>query len=80
MAEYLLAIFLPMSEAKLRMILRWTHITFGLVVLCYIYSPWATFVSFQVFVKFIVVPVIVVTGIGIWKFAIFNKLLKIKNR
>ena len=64
-----------MSEAKLRVILRWIHIILGLVILCYIYSPWATFVSFQVLVKFIIVPVIVMTGIWIWKFAIFNKLL-----
>ena len=69
-----------MSEAKLRMILRWTHIILGLVILCYIYSPLATVVPFQIFVKFIVVPVIVVTGVWIWKFAIFNKLFKMKHR
>lgn len=62
------------------MILRWTHLSLGLVILCYIYSPWAAFVSFQVFVKFIIVPVIVLTGIWIWKFAACNKLLKIRQR
>ncbi|MBI3617582.1 MAG: hypothetical protein HY210_05130 [Candidatus Omnitrophica bacterium] len=69
-----------MNEAKLRMVLRWIHIILGLVIVCYIYSPWATFVSFQVIVKFVIVPVIVVTGIWIWKFTAFNKLLKIKHR
>jgi hypothetical protein len=68
-----------MSEAKLRMILRWVHIILGLVILCYIYSPWAASVSFQLLVKFIIVPVIVVTGIWIWKFTAFNKLLRIKR-
>lgn len=68
-----------MSEAKLRMILRWVHIILGLVILCYIYSPWAEFVPFQLLVKFIIVPVIVVTGIWIWKFAAFNKSLRIKR-
>ena len=69
-----------MNEAKLRVALRWTHIILGLVILCYIYSPWATAVLFQIFVKFIVVPVIVMSGVWIWKFAIFNKLLRIKHR
>lgn len=69
-----------MSEAKLRMILRRVHIILGLVILCYIYSPWAAFVSFQVLVKFIIVPVIVVTGIWIWKFAALNKLFRIKHQ
>jgi len=69
-----------MSEVKLRMVLRWTHIILGLVILCYVYSPWSAIVTFQVLVKFVIVPIIVLTGIWIWKFAIFNKLLRIKHR
>ena len=65
-----------MSEARLRAILRWVHVILGLVILCYIYSPWATVVSFQIFVKFIVVPTIVVTGVWIWKFRIITKLFR----
>ena len=65
-----------MSEARLRAILRWVHVILGLVILCYIYSPWATVVSFQIFVKFIVVPIIVATGVWIWKFRIITKLFR----
>ena len=69
-----------MNEGKLRTVLRWTHIILGLVVLCYIYSPWATILPFRIFVKFIVVPVIVVTGLWIWKFTVFNYFFRIRNR
>jgi len=69
-----------MNEARLRTILRWTHIVLGLVILCYIYSPWAAVLQFQIVVKFVVVPVIVVSGIWIWKFGTFNKLFRIKHR
>ncbi|OGX27806.1 MAG: hypothetical protein A2705_05135 [Omnitrophica WOR_2 bacterium RIFCSPHIGHO2_01_FULL_52_10] len=68
-----------MNEARLRAILRWIHIILGLTIMCYVYSPWATKASFQIFIKFIVVPAIAITGIWIWKFSAFNKLFRRKH-
>lgn len=68
-----------MTQAKWRVILRWTHIVLGVTLMCYIYSPFSANPHFQIFVKFIVVPVIAVTGVWIWKFTLFNKILKIKS-
>ncbi|GEM_PF-1852008 len=72
-------VFLSMNEAKLRVILRWTHIILGLVIMCYIYSPWTTKISFQIFIKFVVVPAIAITGVWIWKFPMFNRLFARKR-
>ena len=43
---------------KAKIILRWVHIVLGLVIMCYIYSPFHRHVPFQVFVKFAVIPII----------------------
>ena len=69
---------LSLTPNRLRIILRWLHIVLGLVILCYIYSPFHEFVFFQIAVKFFVIPVITVSGIWIWKFKEFNKFFKIE--
>jgi len=66
------------SAKKIRIILRWVHIVLGLVLMCYVYSPFHKYVGFQLFVKFLVIPVITFTGLWIWKFAAFNKFFKIQ--
>lgn len=65
--------------SRIRIILRWVHIIIGLVLLCYIYSPFAEqYPLFKSFVRWIAVPIVVISGIWMWKFAAFNKFLKIK--
>lgn len=67
-----------MKEAKLRKILRWMHIILGLVIMCYIYSPFHQNVLFQIIMKFIIIPVITISGIWIWQFKSVNKFLNKK--
>ena len=67
-----------MIPTRIRTIQRWVHIALGLTLLCYVYSPWHVYVSFQVFVKFVVIPAIVVSGLWLWKANFFNKLFGIK--
>ena len=67
-----------MSAKKIRIILRWVHIVFGLIIMCYIYSPFHEHVIFQIVMKFFIIPVITFTGIWVWKFKEFNKLFKIQ--
>lgn len=61
---------------KIRIILRWLHIIIGLILLCYIYSPFSKYAAFQIFVKFIAIPIVVISGLWIWKFTAFNKFLR----
>lgn len=67
-----------MNQATLRIILRWLHIILGGVLACYIYSPWHQYEAFQAVVKFVAVPVIIFSGIWLWKFNVFSKFFRIK--
>ena len=53
------------------------HIFSGLIILCYIYSPFSADVRFQVSVKFFVIPILTFSGLWIWKFTAFNKFFRI---
>jgi hypothetical protein len=64
------------TVTRIRGILRWVHVILGLVVMCYIYSPFHASRFFQVMVKFAVIPVITVSGLWLWKFQAFNKRLR----
>lgn len=70
---------MPLTPKRIRIILRWVHIVLGLVILCYIYSPLHQFLTFQIIVKFVVIPIIVSTGIWLWKFQQFNKIFGIRS-
>jgi len=67
-----------MKAIKIRVTIRWIHIILGLTIMCYIYSPFHENVYFQVIIKFIILPVIFLTGVWIWKFKAINHWLKIE--
>lgn len=65
--------------SRMRIILRWVHIIIGLVILCYIYSPFPEkYPFFKSFTRWVIVPVVVISGIWMWKFTAFNRFFKIK--
>lgn len=66
------------TEAKMRIILRWTHIILGLIIMCYIYSPFGKERLFQIAVKFVVIPAITFSGLWLWKFKAFNRFFRIR--
>jgi len=68
-----------MKEKKIRVVLRWVHIVCGLVIMCYIYSPFQELIWFQILMKFMVIPLITFTGFWVWKFRAFNKFFKISS-
>ena len=67
-----------MTANRIRVVLRWVHIVLGLVILCYIYSPFSKYLVFQLFIKIIVVPVVLLTGAWLWKYKEFNQFFRIK--
>lgn len=69
---------MALTSARLRIILRWLHIVLGLILMCYIYSPFHKYIWFQLVTKFCVIPIITLSGIWVWKFKKINKLFGIK--
>ena len=67
-----------MTAAQCRGFLRWMHVVLGLVVMCYIYSPFHEHKVFQLLMKFVIIPVITLTGIWIWKFKEVNRFIGLK--
>jgi hypothetical protein len=70
---------MAMTSRKIRIMIRWMHIVLGLVIMCYIYSPFNQHIVFQWLLKLVVIPVITLSGIWIWKFKAVNRWLGIKN-
>ncbi len=52
-----------MKEATKRSILRWIHIVFSIPILGYIYSPFEELPNYAARVRFVVVPVMVLSGL-----------------
>lgn len=56
-----------MTAARLRVILRWTHILGGIFVGSYFYSPLSDAAWAAPLIKFVLIPLLVVSGIVMWK-------------
>ncbi len=55
------------SSATKRSILRWIHIVFGIPILGYIYSPFEEIPNYAPAVRFVFVPVLVLSGFWMWQ-------------
>jgi hypothetical protein len=64
---------LPLN--RLRTILRICHLTFGMLLMPYIYSPLGDVAAFEWVVRIALFPLSVVTGIAMWQPAKLRKLL-----
>jgi len=72
--------YFNMKEQKVRGIIRWIHIVFGFVVMCYIYSPFHEFLIFQIIMKFLIIPGLALTGVWIWQFKRMNRFFIPKRK
>jgi len=52
-----------MKDATKRSILRWIHIVFAIPILGYIYSPFEEIPKYAPRVRFVVVPVMLISGL-----------------
>ena len=55
-----------MNNATKRSILRWIHITFGIPILGYIYSPFEQLPNYAPVVRYVALPLIVLSGFWMW--------------
>ena len=56
-----------MKDTTKRTILRWIHVVSGLSLLGYIYSPPAETVQYLPFFRYFYMPLVVLSGLLMWK-------------
>jgi hypothetical protein len=59
------------SNATKRSILRWVHLIFGIPILGYIYSPFEEIPKYASAVRFVFVPVIILSGFWMYSGVFF---------
>lgn len=52
-----------MTEANKRTLSRWIHLVFGIPILGYCYSPFAVLPEYAPTVRYVAVPVVIVSGL-----------------
>ncbi|HXB57924.1 MAG TPA: hypothetical protein VNU95_00055 [Candidatus Acidoferrales bacterium] len=56
-----------MSRDTSRTIFRWIHIVLGIPIIGYIYSPFKDLPNNAPVVRYVAIPVIVISGLWLWK-------------
>lgn len=56
-----------MKAATERKIIRWMHIILSIPILGYIYGPVSTIPRAANMVRFVILPVVVISGLWLWK-------------
>ena len=64
-----------MKETTKRSIVRWIHIVVSIPILGYIYSPFEEIPKYADFVRLVVVPVILLSGLWMWKGHVVRRLI-----
>jgi thiosulfate reductase cytochrome b subunit len=64
-----------MTEATKRSIFRWIHIVFAIPILGYIYSPFEKLPDYAFPTRFVFLPIMVLTGLWMWKGHVIRRLL-----
>lgn len=63
------------SNAAKRSIVRWIHIIFGIPIIGYIYSPFEQLPNYAPLVRYVFLPVIVLSGLWMWKGHVLRRLI-----
>lgn len=64
-----------MNQGVKRSILRWIHLVFSIPIIGYVYSPFKDIPDYAPVVRFVAVPVIVLTGLWMWKGHVLRRLI-----
>jgi thiosulfate reductase cytochrome b subunit len=65
---------LIMTEATKRSIVRWIHLVVAIPILGYIYSPFEKLPDYAPATRFVFLPVMVVSGLWMWKGHVVRRL------
>ena len=64
-----------MNNQTQRSILRWIHIVFGIPVIGYIYSPFEDLRYYAHSIRFVFLPVLLLSGLWMWKGHLLRRLI-----
>ena len=64
-----------MKGATNRSIVRWIYIVFAIPILSYIYSPFDQIPNYAPPTRFVFVPVMLVSGLWMWKGHVLRRLI-----
>ena len=64
-----------MNQSTQRSIFRWIHLVFSIPILGYIYSPFDKLPDYAWPTRYIFVPIMVVTGLWMWKGHVVRRLI-----
>lgn len=64
-----------MKDSTKRSIARWIHLVFAIPIIGYIYSPFAELPNYAPVVRFIAFPMMVLTGLWMWKGHVLRRLV-----
>jgi len=63
-----------MKESTKRSILRWIHIIISIPIIGYIYSPFEEIPNYAPAVRFVFLPVMLLSGFWMWKGHVIRRL------
>ena len=64
-----------MKETTKRSIIRWIHLVLAIPIAGYVYSPFEELPNYAPVVRFVSVPVLVLTGFWMWKGHVVRRLI-----
>jgi hypothetical protein len=64
-----------MKETTRRSIVRLIHIVFGIPIAGYVYSPFKELPNYAPVVRYVALPVIVLSGLWMWKGHLLRRLI-----
>lgn len=64
-----------MKDATKRSIVRWIHIVLAIPIAGYVYSPFAELPNYAPVVRFVSIPVLVLSGFWMWKGHVLRRLI-----
>ena len=63
-----------MSEGTKRTIVRWVHLILSIPIIGYVYSPFEELPNYAPVVRYVSIPVLVLSGVWMWKGHIIRRL------
>lgn len=66
------------SDAAKRSILRWVHLALSIPIIGYIYSPFEEIPKYAAPTRFVFVPLLVLSGLWMWKGHLLRRLFSKK--
>lgn len=67
------------SVATQRIIFRWVHIILAIPIAGYVYSPFEQLPNYAPTVRYVAIPVLILTGLWMWKGHLLRRLFSKKT-